>query len=194
VAAAARIKKRLFKNREAWRAWLAENHARETELWLVYYKKHTGKPSVAQPDAVEEALCYGWIDSIVRTIDDERYMQKYTPRKDKSNWSALNKKRVAKLIRQGKMTPAGQAKIDAAKKNGSWSRLDAVEQRAEMPPELEKALGRNKKARAFFEELAPSHKKQYIWWIASAKRDETRKKRVRETVKRLAAGRKPGMM
>jgi len=187
------VKKRLFKDRAAWRAWLAEHHAGETELWLVYYKKHTGKQSVGQAEAVEEALCYGWIDSIVKTIDDQRYMQKYTPRKEKSNWSALNKKRVAKLVRRGKMTAAGRAKIDAAKQNGSWSRLDPIEQDLEMPPGLETALRRNKKARAFFDALAPSHKKQYLYWVATAKRDETKKKRIRETVKRLAAGRKPGI-
>lgn len=188
------MKKRLFPNRTAWRAWLAENHDREDELWLIYYKKHTGKPSVGQPEAVEEALCFGWIDSIVKTIDEQRYMQKYTPRKPKSIWSALNKRRVAELIRRGKMAAPGQAKIDAARKDGSWNRLDAIDGVAEpvMPPELVAALERNPKARANFEALAPSHKKQYLWWITTAKRDETRANRIRETVKRVAAGRKPG--
>ena len=186
------MKKRLFKEREAWRAWLAKNHATETELWLVYYKQKSKKSSVGQAEAVEEALCYGWIDSIVKRIDDERYMQKFTPRKEKSNWSPTNKKRVARLKRQGEMTAAGLAKIDAAKKNGSWTRLDKIEA-VEMPPELDKALGRNKRARAKFDQLPPSHKKQYLWWILSAKREETKKRRIREAVKRLVAGRKPGM-
>ena len=186
------MKKRLFKDRDAWRAWLKEHHASATELWLIYYKKKAKKSSVAQPDAVEEALCFGWIDSIVKTIDDDRYMQKFTPRKDKSNWSKLNKQRVARLLRQGKMTAAGKAKVKAAKANGSWSRLDKIELDLELPVELAAALAKNRRAGKAYDDLAPSRKKQYLYWIHSAKRDETRARRVAETVKRLLEGRKPG--
>ena len=100
----------LFKTRDDWRSWLDNNHQSEKEVWLIYYKKHTIKNSVAQPDAVEEALCYGWIDSIVRRIDEEKYMQKFTPRNEKSIWSDINKKRVALLIKNGKMTESGLEK------------------------------------------------------------------------------------
>ncbi len=186
------MRKRLFKDRETWRAWLTEHHASATELWLIYYKKKATKTSVAQPDAVEEALCFGWIDSIVKTIDDDRYMQKFTPRRDKSNWSQLNKQRVARLSRQGKMTAAGKAKVKAAKANGSWSRLDKIEVDLEVPAELSAALRRNQRARRAYDDLAPSYQKQYLYWIDSAKRDDTRKRRVSETIKRLLAGRKPG--
>ena len=112
------IEEILFKTRDDWRSWLDNNHQKYKEVWLIYYKKHTKKQSVLQPEAVEEALCYGWIDSIVKRIDDERYKQKFTPRNDKSIWSDLNKNRVSKLIKDGKMTEYGLAKINIAKKNG----------------------------------------------------------------------------
>lgn len=99
-------------NRDDWRAWLNKNHKTEKEVWLIYYKNHTGKPTIPYDVAVEEALCFGWIDSIVKRIDDERYMQKFTPRKTNSNWSELNKKRVKKMIKEGRMTEAGMAKIN----------------------------------------------------------------------------------
>ena len=188
----ATMRKRLFKNRDAWRAWLEGNHASAEELWLVYYKKATGKASVAQPEAVEEALCFGWIDSIVKTIDDQRYMQRFTPRRDKSNWSRLNKERVTRLERDGKMTAAGRKKIDAAKKDGSWTRLDVVERDVEVPAELKAALASNRRAQRAFAALAPSVRKQWSYWVVSGKRDETRRRRARETVKRVLEGRKPG--
>lgn len=108
-------KKLYVKSRDEWRSWLQNNHAAEKEIWLIYYKKHTGKPRIPYDDAVEEALCFGWIDSIVKRIDDEKYIQKYTPRKDKSIWSELNKKRTEKMIKQGRMTEAGLIKIQKAK-------------------------------------------------------------------------------
>jgi uncharacterized protein YdeI (YjbR/CyaY-like superfamily) len=151
------------------------------------------KKSVAQPEAVEEALCYGWIDSIVRSIDAERYQQRFTPRSDRSIWSATNRRRVAALERQGKMTAAGRDKIAAAKENGSWQRLDAVEIDAAVVPALDAALAADPAARAAFDALPPSHRKQYLWWIASAKRDETRARRVARSLELVRAGRRPGM-
>ena len=186
------MKQRLFRDRAAWRGWLEKNHDKASELWLVYYKKHTGKRSVTYQEALDEALCYGWIDSTVNTIDDERYRQRWTPRKPRSGWSARNKQRIAELIDAGKMAAPGLARIEAAKENGSWSQLDKVDA-GETPEVLARALTRNKKARLFYEQLAPSARKQYIWWIASAKRDETREQRLKETVRRLAAGIKPGI-
>jgi uncharacterized protein YdeI (YjbR/CyaY-like superfamily) len=107
---------------EEWRAWLQANHAVEKEVWLTFYKKHTGIPSLTFEEAAEEALCFGWIDSVMKRIDDEKYVLRHTPRKKGSNWSEVNKRRVAKLIEQGRMTEAGLAKIDEAKRNGEWDK------------------------------------------------------------------------
>ncbi|MCP4757182.1 MAG: hypothetical protein GY866_40480 [Proteobacteria bacterium] len=180
-------------NRNDWRAWLEKNHATEREIWLVYYKKHTGKPRIPYDDAVEEALCFGWIDSIVKKIDDERYSQKFTPRKEKSNWSPLNKKRVDKLIEQGRMTRAGLELVENAKADGSWHKKTPSAMPFDIPAELERALSSNEKAKTFFDVLPPSSRKQYIGWIAGAKKDETREKRVKEAMTLLNNGRKLGM-
>jgi uncharacterized protein YdeI (YjbR/CyaY-like superfamily) len=180
-------------NRKEWRKWLKKNHNIIREVWLIYYKKHTGKPRIPYDDAVEEALCFGWIDSTIKRLDDEKYCQKFTPRNDKSNWSEHNKKRVAKMIRQGKMTKAGMIKINAAKKNGEWNKKIVAEINFKMPSELSQLLSANKKAREFFKELSPSHKKQYIGWIASAKKEETREKRAGEAIRLLKAKQKLGM-
>jgi len=180
-------------NRKEWRKWLNVNHSIVKEVWLIYYKKHTGKPRIPYDDAVEEALCFGWIDSTIKRIDDEKYCQKFTPRNDKSNWSKLNKKRVAKLIKQNIMTKAGMDKINTAKKNRNWDKRIATEINFEMPSELSQLLSANKIAKEFFNELSASHKKQYIGWIASAKKIETREKRAREAIKLLKTRQKLGM-
>jgi uncharacterized protein YdeI (YjbR/CyaY-like superfamily) len=168
-------------NRAEWREWLSQNHATAPGVWLIYYKKETGKPQVDHADAVEEALCFGWIDSKRNTVDNESYIQSFTPRKAKSPWSKLNKQRVESLITQGLMTPAGMAMIEAAKQNGMWSAYDQVEERT-MPPDLEAALAADDTARAYFEMFSPSSKKAILYWIHSAKRPETRAKRIEETV------------
>jgi len=187
------VTQRLFIDRNAWRRWLVKNHDKKKDIWLVYYKRGSGKTSVTYEEALEEALCYGWIDSVVRKIDDEKYMQKYTPRKENSIWSASNKARVERLILEGRMAGPGMKKIEAAKRYGSWHKLDKIDVRLEVPQDLLDALDRDKKAKEFFDKLPPSHKKQYSWWIISAKRPETRARRIGETIKRLIAGRKPGM-
>ncbi len=180
-------------NRKEWRKWLKENHSVIREIWLIYYKKHTGKPRIPYNDAVEEALCFGWIDSTVKRIDDEKYCQKFTPRNDKSNWSEHNKKRVAKMIKEKKMTKYGLVKVKAAKKNGEWYKTAEAVKEFEIPSELKRLLSVNKKARDFFYELSPSHKKQYIGWIASAKKVETRERRAKEALKLLKTKQKLGM-
>jgi uncharacterized protein YdeI (YjbR/CyaY-like superfamily) len=172
-------------DRAAWRVWLAEHHAASPGIWLIYYKKESGKPRVAYDDAVEEALCFGWVDSRPNAIDDERYMQLFTPRKGKSPWSKLNKERVARLIEQGLMTPAGMAKIEAAQADGSWSAYDGIEELT-VPDDLAAALAANPDAQRHFEAFSASSKKNILWWIESAKRPDTRVKRIEETV-RLAA-------
>lgn len=181
-------------NREDWRAWLERNHDVKTEIWLVYYKKHTGKPTIPYDDAVEEALCFGWIDSIVKRQDDEMYIQKYTPRKKKSVWSEANKKRANKMIKQGRMTEAGLAVVMAAKKSGEWTKANVRFDPRSVPPDLKKALAANKKAKENFDNLAPSYKKHYVWWITSAKREDTRRRRIAKTVLMIEENKKPGMM
>ena len=183
-----------FENRRAWRRWLEENHDKASEIWVIYYKKHTKKPTVQYDEAVEEAICFGWIDSTVRTIDDERYMQKYTPRNKTSLWSELNKKRARKMIKTSRMTDAGRIKIEEAKKNGRWDKANSASRQHEMPPELEEALKANKTAWENFNNFAPSYRNIYAGWVASAKRQETREKRIKEVVKRSARNEKPGMM
>ena len=177
--------KKQFKDRNEWRAWLEKNHAKEKEIWLIFYKVKTKKKSIKYDEAVEEALCFGWIDSTVRRIDDEKHMQKYTPRKINSNWSAINKARVEKLIKKGVMTEIGLEAVKIAKQNGSWNKLNSVDIRLETPKALKDAFAQNQRAKKNFEDLAPSRKKQFLWWIESAKRDETKEKRVRETVRLL---------
>ena len=180
-------------NRKEWRVWLEQNHSRIQEIWLIYYKKHTGKPRIPYDDAVEEALCFGWIDSIVKKIDEERYCQKFTPRKDKSNWSVLNKTRVKKLIKQGLMTEAGMAKIRAAKESGEWDKIPSQRDFPDMPAELKKALDRNKLAKDNFDNLAPSYRRQFVGWVAAAKRSETRESRIKEAIGLLKKNKKLGM-
>jgi uncharacterized protein YdeI (YjbR/CyaY-like superfamily) len=179
--------------RNAWRKWLQKNHDKAKEVWLVYNKKHTGEPRIPYDHAVEEALCFGWIDSIVKKLDDAKYMQKFTPRKDDSSWSEANKRRVERLIRQGLMTEAGLALVAEAKRNGQWDRVTVRPASPEIPAEFRRALAANRKAGRFFESLAPSHKRQYTWWITSAKREDTRTRRIKEAVSVLSQGKKLGM-
>ncbi len=183
----------LFANRQDWRSWLEKNHDKEDGIWVIYYKKHTGKESISYNDAVEEALCYGWIDSTVRKFDEEKYIQKFTPRKDKSVWSESNMKRVDKMIREGRMTEVGLRKVNEAKRNGYWDRLSEVNDTNTMPEDFNRALRSNKKANEFYKSLSPSSKKLYLWWIVSAKREETRSKRIMEAIKLLSQGKKLGM-
>ena len=189
------MKQVYVKDRKEWREWLRKNHDREEKgIWLVFYKKETKKPTLEYNDSVEEALCFGWIDSIIKKINEEKYVRKFTPRNPKSLWSLSNKNRIEKMIKEGKMTEHGLKKIDAAKKSGQWDKKDRPEIDLEnIPPELEKALKKNKKARDFFKGLAPSYKKQFIGWIKIAKRAETKEKRLKETIELLTKGKKLGM-
>ena len=184
--------KKLFKNRKEWRSWLEKNHDKETEIWLVFYKVNVKKKSIKYEEAVEEALCFGWIDSIVKRIDDEKHMQKYTPRRAKSNWSASNKARVRRLTTAGLMTESGLKAVEIAKQNGSWSKLDSVDIRLETPKVLKDAFAKNQKARKKFDEIAPSRKKQFLWWIESAKREDTKERRVKEIIRLLIENKRYG--
>jgi uncharacterized protein YdeI (YjbR/CyaY-like superfamily) len=181
-----------FADRRAWCAWLAAHHATEAQVWLLYYKKHTGKPTIPYDHAVEEALCYGWIDSTVRRIDGETHMQRFTPRKPRSVWSATNKRRALALIRKKRMTAAGREKISAAKASGAWQAATQPRRPPSMPADLAAELEANARSRERFAAFAPSYRTQYIWWVTSAKRPETRRRRIAEVVRRSLANEKPG--
>jgi uncharacterized protein YdeI (YjbR/CyaY-like superfamily) len=180
-------------NRSQWRDWLSRHHATEKGIWLIFYKKGTSKPTIQYEEAVEEALCFGWIDSIIKRIDAVKYARKFTPRNDRSNWSGLNKKRAAKMIKEGKMTDIGLAKIQTAKKTGLWDQDGRPRISLDVPPEFAEALAGNKKAKDNFDKLAASYRMQYIGWIAVAKRQETKKRRIDESIALLEKGKKLGM-
>lgn len=187
------IKQLYVENREQWRDWLSENHATAAGVWLVFYKKETSKPTIAYEAVVEEALCFGWIDSIIKKIDAAKYARKFTPRSDKSKWSQLNKKRANKMIKQGRMTEVGLAKIRTAKETGLWDKDDRPQISLHIPLEFAKALAHNKKAKENFEKLAPTYRKHYIGWITIAKRPETKKRRIEESIALLEKGKKLGL-
>ena len=173
------------KTRVEWRKWLELNHTRAEGVWLISYKKATGKPRFEYDEAVEEALCFGWIDSKPNKLDDERSMLWFAPRKAGTGWSKINKARAEKMIATGRMSPAGRAKIEAAKRDGSWSALDTIEA-LEIPPDLAAALSANPIAQQHFDAFPRSVRRAILEWIANAKKPETRAKRIEETV-RLAA-------
>lgn len=173
------------KSRAEWRAWLEKNHERQEGVWLVTYKKATGKPRLDYEEAVEEALCFGWIDSKGNKLDDERSMLWMAPRKPGTGWSRLNKQRIERLVESGLMAPSGQAKFEAARQDGSWSALDAVEA-LEIPMDLKKALRKYPEAKKYFEAFPRSVKRAILEWISTAKKPETRAKRIEETA-RLAS-------
>ena len=178
------------KSRKEWRAWLQKHHASCTGVWLMFAKKHSKLPTVSYNDAVEEALCFGWIDGLMNPLDETYYLQLFTPRKAKSAWAASNKKRVEKLIDAGLMTEAGMTLVDLAKKTGTWNALDAVEAMT-MPDDFVHALKKKAGAQKGFDAYSPSVKKQCLYRINDAKRPETRAKRIATLVEAAAAGRKP---
>lgn len=169
------------KDRQSWRKWLLKNHLELQDVWLIIHKKQSSQPSVNYEEAVEEALCFGWIDSRPRKKDDDTFLLFFSRRKPKSVWSAINKKRIQKLTENGLMMPAGIRAIEIAKENGSWTSIDAVEAMI-MPAGLEQAFTGNPTALKNFTAFPASVKKGIYQWIASAKTDSTRTKRVVETV------------
>ena len=178
------------KNRQAWREWLEQNYTTSIGVWLIYYKVKSEQPSVCYSEAVKEALCFGWIDSKAKSIDEERYRQIFTPRKPKSVWSKLNKQYIQELIEQGLMSKAGLEKIEAAKQDGSWTTLDEVEELI-IPADLRQALAANKTANQYFKAYNNSTKKNILFWIQSAKRSQTRLKRIEQTINAAAQNQNP---
>ncbi len=175
------------RSRSCWRRWLCANHDRVDAVWVVFYKKHVDKPTATYNDAVEEALCFGWIDGTKQRIDDERYMHRFTPRRPGSRWSETNRKRVDRLRASGKMTAAGQRLIDEAKRSGTWGwKPEAA--RFEMAHAFSAALEADPNAQAFWNTLAPSYQRQFITWIGTAKREATRERRIAESLGLLRRG------
>jgi len=178
------------KNKKEWRVWLENNHACHDNVWVVFYKKACGIPTISWSDSVDEALCFGWIDSKKIAIDSEKSHQFFSKRKPKSTWSKINKEKVERLIAEGLMTKAGLECIEIAKQNGSWTLLDDVDALI-IPPDLEAAFERYPSSKAFFESLSPSIKKMMLYWIISAKQKETRQKRINEISEMAGQNQKP---
>jgi uncharacterized protein YdeI (YjbR/CyaY-like superfamily) len=174
-------------SRRQWRTWLSKHHTSSLGIWFVFYKAHTGIKSVPLDDMVREALCFGWIDSLVKRLDDDRYAVKVTPRKPTSKWSHINRKRWTELEAAGLLTPAG---IAAAPTSNTYAPLPAI---PILPAYIAKALKANAAAWKFFQQLAPTHRRNYVVWIHMAKRPETRDRRIRESISLLAAGKKLGL-
>lgn len=178
------------KSRTDWRKWLEKNHQSKQSVWLVYYKLSTKIASVSWSEAVDEALCFGWIDSTKKTIDKERYKQYFSRRKPTSTWSKINKEKVAKLIQNKRMTKAGFDSIETAKQNGTWLLMDDVENLI-IPEDLRIALNKNESSMKFFQSQSKSIKKTILHWVVIAKRIETRKKRIAEIARLAAKGKRP---
>ncbi len=178
------------KDRQEWRAWLEKHAATVKGVWLIYYKQSSSQPCVSYDEAVEEALCFGWIDSRANALDGESYIQLFTPRKPKSPWSKSNKQRVEKLIQQGLMTSTGLKTIEIAKQNGMWNVYDAIEELT-VPYDLKEALSTNETANTNFAAFSSSSKKQLLWWVESAKRSDTRLKRIQQIVLSAEQNRNP---
>lgn len=177
-------------NRQQWREWLAENHDRENAVWLIYYKKKSNVPSLTWREAVDEALCFGWIDSVSRTLDQERFIQFFSRRKPKSVWSKINKEKVQMLAELGLMTKAGYEVMDIARQNGSWTVLDEVEELV-VPADFQAELESKPRAEHFYNNLCKSDKRNLLQWLVLAKRPETRQNRIREIVESADLNQKP---
>ena len=187
-----------FKTRNSFRSWLSINFEESHGIWMIFFKKHTKKENITYDEAVEEALCFGWIDSTIKRVDEERYIQKFTPRTNIKNWSDLNKRRVLHLIKNGQMTQAGLNKIDLYLKTGKvdWKvepKNKAKKKPLAVPEFIKNYFLEHQPAWDHFQALAPSHQRNFIFWIADAKRDETRMKRLNESVDLLKENKKLGM-
>jgi uncharacterized protein YdeI (YjbR/CyaY-like superfamily) len=184
---AAELETLQVRNRKQWRAWLTRHHASSPGVWLVFHKAHTGVNSIPYEDAVREALCFGWIDSLIKRLDDDRYAFKVTPRKPASKWSDLNRKRWKELEAAGLLAPAGLA---AAPTKNTYAARPVI---PDLPVSIAAALKTNAKAWKFFQQLTPTHRRYLVVWIHTAKRPETRERRIRDSIRLLAAGKKLGL-
>jgi uncharacterized protein YdeI (YjbR/CyaY-like superfamily) len=174
-------------NRKDWRKWLEKNHASSSGIWVVFFKDHTGVKSLSYQESLDEALCFGWIDSLIKRLDENRYARKFTPRKPTSKWSDINRKRWAELKAAGELAPAGLASAPTNNRYGPMPRVPTL------PAYIARALKTNAEAWSFFQELSASNRRQYVAWIHTAKLPATREKRIKETIHLLATGRKLGL-
>jgi len=177
-------------NRRQWRQWLQKNHSKKPSVWLMCYKKKSKQPTISWSDAVDEALCFGWIDSIRKTIDEERFVQFFSKRKACSTWSKVNKEKIETLIDKGLMAQAGFESIERAKQNGSWAILDKVEELI-IPKDLVKQFKTRPGSKEFFLSLSKSVRKAMLQWITLAKQEETRQRRIDELVELAGQKQKP---
>ena len=181
-------------DRSKWRAWLKEYHDVEMQgVWLVYYKQHTFKPSLEYNESVEEAICFGWVDSLIKKLDEERFARKFTPRQAHSRWSESNRKRVVEMIDQDLMTEHGMKCVDAAKASGLWDAGERPELDDKPSPEFMRSLAESHAARVYFEKLTDAQRRQFILWINEGQQELTKRRRIRESISLLEQGRKLGM-
>jgi uncharacterized protein YdeI (YjbR/CyaY-like superfamily) len=182
-------------DRADWRAWLEKNHDCEKEVWLVYFKPASGRVNIDYETSVEEALCFGWIDSIIQKIDDEKYARKFNPRRLESKWSETNKRRVIKVIREARMTEAGMAKVtfDVKKMDVNKPKGKRPKAHMEMPEKIEKAIKSQPKVWDAFQKISPSHKRNYILWLSDAKKPETFERRLKLLIEEVMAGKPTSM-
>ena len=176
---------------DEWHDWLDEHHASESEVWLIFYKRHTGVASIDYQDALDEALCFGWVDSLVKRLDDRRYALKFTPRRADSRWSDANRKRYAELKAGGRLRPGGIERPPTDR--GSAPRPPRLALASRLPPYIQAALKKHTAARRTFQALAPEQRRRYIAWIESAKREETKLRRLKEAIRLLASGQVLGL-
>ena len=182
---------REFSNRQQWRKWLESNNSTEKEIWVIIHKKKSSQKGLRYQDAVEEAICFGWIDSKMQSIDDERFRLRFSPRRKNSYWSKINKNKAERMIKAGKMTQAGFSKIQEAKRSGKWNTAYSSKTAVATPADLEEALKECNSAWGNFKKLSNSAKFQYIHWVENAKKDETRRKRIAIVVERATQSIKP---
>jgi len=175
-----------FGSQKDWEKWLVKNHGQEEGVWLKFAKKNSGETTVTYGEALEEALCYGWIDSQAKSFDEIYYLQKFSPRRAKSVWSVINREKIDELIKQGKMKPAGLTQVEAAKADGRWNAAYLSQSTAEIPEDFKKALARNKKAAAFFETLTKANRYAIIWRLHHSKKPETRERNIKKFIEMLA--------
>ena len=180
----------LPESRQQWREWLDKNCQGNETIWVICSKKNAGSKGINHDEAVEEALCYGWIDSLARSFNEESYLQSFSKRKPKSVWSKINKEKAERFIKEGLMAKAGLDSIEAAKSNGYWSILDEVEELI-IPPDLEKEFDKKPVAKVYFLGLSRSDKKRILQWLVLAKRPETRQLRLHQVVESAAQNQKP---
>jgi len=182
------------KSRMEWREWLEHNYSNRDEVWLVIYKKDSDKQTITKIEALDDAICFGWIDSLVKSIDDEKYMQKFTPRNPESQWSEINKKSVIKLEAAGLIAAPGQVLIDHARATGEWDVIRTSPKQLEISRELVSALDASIGLRQEWDKLPPSHQQQYLGWIAQAKREATCENRVKICINMLTSGQSPNTL